>query len=65
MLLVGEAFFDTTEEDATEHCEAEVEKMQGQLEALETEEEAIVQEQTKLKATLYGRFGKSIQLEDK
>jgi len=65
MLLIGESFFDTSEEDATEFCEQEVERMQGLLDEMETEEESIVQEQQKLKTILYGRFGKSIQLEDK
>ena len=64
MLLVGEAFFDTSEEDATEFCEAEVERFQAQLDKLETEEETIVEEQKKLKEILYGRFGRSIQLDE-
>jgi prefoldin subunit 4 len=64
MLLVGEAFFDTSEEDATEFCEAEVEKYQAELDKLETEEETIVEEQKKLKEILYGRFGRSIQLDE-
>lgn len=64
MLLVGEAFFDTTEEEATEFCEAEVERFQEELEKLETEEETIVGEQSKLKEILYGRFGRSIQLDE-
>ena len=64
MLLVGEAFFDTSEEDATEFCEAEVERFQAQLDKLETEEETIVGEQKKLKEILYGRFGRSIQLDE-
>jgi prefoldin subunit 4 len=64
MLLVGEAFFDTTEEEATEFCEGEVERFQADLDKLETEEEAIVEEQNNLKKDLYGRFGKSIQLDE-
>lgn len=64
MLFIGESFFDTTEEEATEYCESEVERMQGQLEELETEEEEIVQSQAELKKVLYSRFGKSIQLEE-
>eukprot|EP00526_Cylindrotheca_closterium_P020094 CAMPEP_0113647026 /NCGR_PEP_ID=MMETSP0017_2-20120614/24870_1 /TAXON_ID=2856 /ORGANISM="Cylindrotheca closterium" /LENGTH=129 /DNA_ID=CAMNT_0000559013 /DNA_START=62 /DNA_END=451 /DNA_ORIENTATION=- /assembly_acc=CAM_ASM_000147 len=65
LLLIGESFFDTTEEDATEFCEEEVERMQGQLESLEKEEGEILEKQTGLKKALYARFGKSIQLEDK
>lgn len=64
MLYVGESFFDTTEEEATGFCESEVERLQKELDDLETEEETIVVEQNKLKKILYGRFGKSIQLED-
>jgi prefoldin subunit 4 len=65
LLLIGESFFDTTEEDATEFCEAEVERMQGELDKLETDEETIMEEQDVLKKSLYSRFGGSIQLEEK
>ena len=65
MLLIGESFFETSEEDATEFCEAEVERMSETLETLSKEEETILEEQAALKKVLYGRFGKSIQLEDK
>mmetsp|Transcript_23278 Transcript_23278/g.64572 ORF Transcript_23278/g.64572 Transcript_23278/m.64572 type:complete len:132 (-) Transcript_23278:1764-2159(-) len=65
MLLIGESFFDTSEEDATEYCEAEVERMTEVLEKLDEEESTILEEQAELKKILYGRFGKSIQLEDK
>ena len=63
MLLIGESFFETSEDDATEFCEAEVDRMTETLEALDQEEAEIVDEQAKLKSVLYGRFGKSIQLE--
>lgn len=63
MLLIGESFFETNEDDATEFCETEVDKMQTTLDALAKEEAEIVEEQATLKSTLYGRFGKSIQLE--
>lgn len=65
MLLVGESFFDTSEEDATEYCEAEVERMTELLEKFDEEEATILEEQAELKKILYGRFGKSIQLEEK
>ena len=64
MVLVGESFFDTTEDDATAFCETDVERLQGELDKLETEEESIVEGQGKLKKLLYARFGKSIQLEE-
>lgn len=65
MLFLGEAFLEATEEEATEFCEAQVEEQQQKLDALEQEESAILEQQGELKKILYGRFGKSIQLEDK
>lgn len=65
MLLIGESFFDTTEDDATEYCETEVERLQAKIDVLDSEQETILEEQAKLKKILYGRFGKSIQLEEK
>jgi prefoldin subunit 4 len=63
MLLMGEAFFEATEDEATEYCEAEVEKHQAKIDQLEEEESDILEQQATLKKVLYGRFGKSIQLE--
>jgi len=63
MLHLGNAFFETAEEFATEHCENEVEKMQDKIDNLANEEEDITEEMTSLKKVLYGRFGKSINLE--
>ena len=65
LLMIGESFFDTTEEDATEFCEEEVERMQVMLEGFEKEEADILEKQADLKKILYARFGKSIQLEEK
>ena len=64
MLMLGGAFFESSEEDATEFCEAEVEKYQAVVDKLEEEESEILEEQEKLKKILYTRFGKSINLED-
>lgn len=64
MIMIGEAFLETSEEDATEYCEEEVEKFQAKIDRLEQEENEILEEQAELKKTLYGRFGKSIQLEE-
>lgn len=64
MLNLGNAFFELCEEEATEFCEEEVTKLQQQADKLEEEEEEILQEQKQLKSVLYGRFGKSINLED-
>jgi prefoldin subunit 4 len=65
MLLIGESFFETSEEDATAFCESEVERVSELLEKLDEEKSTILAEQAELKKVLYGRFGKSIQLEEK
>jgi prefoldin subunit 4 len=64
LLTMGEAFFEIPEEEATEYCEKLVEEYQAQVDALQQEEDAIRSEQAKLKQILYGRFGKSINLEE-
>lgn len=64
MLNLGNAFFEIEEEEATEFCEEEVNKMQEIVDKLEEEESDILDEQKVLKGLLYGRFGKSINLED-
>lgn len=63
MLHMGEAFFEATEDEATEYCEAHVEKQQAKIDELDEEETDILEQQAMLKKVLYGRFGKSIQLE--
>lgn len=63
MLMMGETFFEASEEDVTEYCEEEVEKKQAQVDELAQEEVDILEQQATLKKILYGRFGKSIQLE--
>ena len=63
MLHLGNAFFETSEDTATEYCEEEVEKMQDALDNLGSEEEDVMEQMKKLKVILYGRFGKSINLE--
>ena len=64
MLSLGNAYLETSEEEATEHCEQEVERLQSLVDALLVEEEEILVQQKVLKKILYGRFGKSINLED-
>ena len=64
LLTMGEAFFEIPEEEATEYCEKLVEQFQAQVDALQLEEETIRSEQAQLKQVLYGRFGKSINLEE-
>ena len=65
MLVLGEAFLEVTESEATEYCEKQVDILQGKLDKYQGEEEEITAEQTKLKSILYGRFGNSINLEEK
>lgn len=65
MLRLGEAMFEATEDEATEFCEAEVERHQATLDKLSEEESDILERQAVLKKSLYGRFGKSINLEEK
>jgi chaperonin cofactor prefoldin len=63
MILHGETFFETNEEDATTFCETRIETLQKELDVLVKEEQEIVSQQSELKKLLYGRFGKSINLE--
>lgn len=63
MLRLGGAMFETTEEEATEYCEAEIERQQEMIDKLGEEESGIIERQEALKKILYGRFGKSINLE--
>lgn len=63
MLVLGEAFLEVSEGEATEFCEKQVDVLQEKVDKLRIEEEEILQEQAKLKSILYGRFGKSINLE--
>ena len=65
MLCLGDALFESSEEDATEFCEAEVDRHQAILDELEKEEGGIQERMDALKKMLYGRFGKSINLEEK
>lgn len=64
MLFMGNAFFETNEEVATQHCENLVEKYQNKIDTLTQEETTIVEQQSILKKELYSRFGKSINLEE-
>ena len=63
MLLIGEAFIESSEEEATEYCEKKQNALQARIISLKTEETDIVSRQDKLKKELYGRFGDSINLE--
>lgn len=63
-LNLGSCFIEASEEEATEHCETEVEKNQSLIDILTEEEVDILAQHKVLKINLYARFGKSINLED-
>lgn len=65
MLRLGDALFESSEEDATEFCETEVERYQSTLDGLTSEMGDVTDKMDALKKILYGRFGKSINLEEK
>mmetsp|Transcript_5094 Transcript_5094/g.15417 ORF Transcript_5094/g.15417 Transcript_5094/m.15417 type:complete len:125 (-) Transcript_5094:135-509(-) len=65
LMLGGEAFIDVSEEYATEHCEAMQAKFQADMDRHTADIEAIEARQKVLKSALYGRFGSSINLEEK
>ena len=63
-VLLGDAFIQCSEDDATAICEAQVEKLQGVVDELDKEKKGINDRQGELKKELYGRFGTSINLEE-
>jgi prefoldin subunit 4 len=65
LLNLGNAFFEIEEDEATELCEEEVSTLQEKMDKLNEEEDDILEQQKQLKAILYARFGKSINLEEK
>jgi prefoldin subunit 4 len=64
LLQLGEAYVECPEEEATEVCEQLVTQVQGKVDQLQQEEKELLEQQATLKALLYGRFGKSINLEE-
>merc|ERR1712157_415868 len=64
LIHLGDAFFESTEDEATDYCENEVEKYQNLVDDLEKEIDDILEKQASLKKTLYARFGTNINLED-
>ena len=64
MIRLGDAFFESTDDDATDYCDGKVDLYQEQIDKLKEEEEDILEKQDELKKILYARFGKSINLED-
>eukprot|EP00518_Triparma_eleuthera_P002389 CAMPEP_0182458852 /NCGR_PEP_ID=MMETSP1319-20130603/4096_1 /TAXON_ID=172717 /ORGANISM="Bolidomonas pacifica, Strain RCC208" /LENGTH=134 /DNA_ID=CAMNT_0024657621 /DNA_START=187 /DNA_END=591 /DNA_ORIENTATION=+ len=63
-VMLGDAFISCTEDDATKHCEDQVEKFQQIVDKLSEETDQILERQKELKTELYGRFGSSINLEE-
>jgi chaperonin cofactor prefoldin len=64
LILGGESYFETSEDNAVQFCEDEVERIQKTIQNLKEVEDAILSEQGDLKNNLYSRFGKSINLEE-
>lgn len=63
MLVLGEAFLEVSNDEASEYCEKQVDVLQQKVDSLQSEEEDILKEVAALKSKLYSRFGNSIQLE--
>ncbi|CAK4079685.1 unnamed protein product [Aphanomyces euteiches] len=64
-LFIGESFVEVSEEYAQEYLEAQTEKVNAKVDKLNAEEAKLETRQEALKKVLYGRFGQSINLEDK
>jgi prefoldin subunit 4 len=65
LLTVGEAFFQVSEEEAIESLEKAKTLTEEALAKLAEESEITRSEMDSLKKILYGKFGSSINLEDK
>ena len=65
LLTVGEAFFQVSEEEAIESLEKAKTLTEEALAKLVEESEQTRSEMDSLKKILYGKFGSSINLEDK
>ena len=65
LLTVGEAFFQVSEEEAIESLEKAKTLTEEALAKLVEESEITRSEMDSLKKILYGKFGSSINLEDK
>ncbi len=63
-LLVGECFIDVDSGSATAFIQGALEEAKGRKERLEGELKRIEARQGELNKALYGRFGKSINLEE-
>lgn len=62
-LMISESFVECSEDFATEYIEELVQKATSKLDNLTKEDEKLEARQNALKKTLYGRFGKSINLD--
>jgi len=63
-LYSGEVYFEVSSEDAQAQIEKEQEKVAADLEKYNSELDLVLKELTRLKGVLYGKFGKSINLEE-
>jgi prefoldin subunit 4 len=62
-MRIGEVFIDVDNDEAESAVKAKHKSVKQQLTELVKERDTIVAEMTKLKAVLYAKFGKSINLE--
>mmetsp|Transcript_16033 Transcript_16033/g.21017 ORF Transcript_16033/g.21017 Transcript_16033/m.21017 type:complete len:126 (-) Transcript_16033:1818-2195(-) len=65
LMLGGESFIDVSEDYANEFCEKEQERLQSEIDQVQSTIDAILARQSELKKVLYARFGSSINLEEK
>ncbi|CAG8509771.1 2192_t:CDS:2 [Cetraspora pellucida] len=60
---IGDAFISITLEDAVQRTKEEKELLSEELQKLKNEMDSLTTEMDKLKESLYGKFGKAINLE--
>lgn len=60
---IGDSFYSLTPEEVAERMEGEKGAVEGEISKMEEEIENVKEELAKLKVTLYGKFGNSINLE--
>jgi len=62
-IKVGEVFMECSNEEAEEYVEAKKKEMEGEVKELLEERASLAADMEKLKALLYAKFGKQINLE--
>ena len=64
-ILMGDTFLTFQDDAAVEYCDKKSETLQEKLDDVLAQEQALQDSMAALKEELYGRFGTSINLEDK